>query len=441
MTKLNLIALFIFLSLFNYAQSTVYELHFKISPLKNKPIFFGYHFGENQYVTDTIFLNSQSEATLKKEKLPKGIYFIALPNMKYVSFILNQPKKYNFTSDTLRLLRNFKSLNDKENDIFILYQIKLNDIKTELRLLEKKLIENKDSEEVINQKIIATNNEWNSYLDKLILDNEGLFATKIIKLLRTKDFTFDANIYFKDVDFSDENLLFTPVFSTVIDNYFMNLPSLTINNIDSLYKAIDFILMNALKNTTVYEELSKYLISQFDLTGDYPNPDAFRYISEKYFLTDLIPWVTEGFKAKLSRYIQKLKSVTINESFPELKLNNINDQIITIPEKNNKPSIIIFWDPSCEHCISYLKSLKQILVSYEQKVNVYCILTGNKPDEWRKVIQEEAFPWVHVYDKKLFNDFVEELFLFNTPQIFVLNKEQRIVAKDIMADKIIQWIK
>lgn len=39
--------------------------------------------------------------------------------------------------------------------------------------------------------------------------------------------------------------------------------------------------------------------------------------------------------------------------------------------------------------------------------------------------------------KKLLNDFIEELFLYNTPQVFVLDKDKRIVAKDIMPEAVL----
>ncbi len=420
-----------------FAQKNFYEIQFKISPIKNKPIYFGYHFGNNQYVTDTIYLNNLSEGLLKKENLPRGIYFIALSNMKMVNFIIDKPGQYRLSTDTLKLLRNLTIDNNLENEVFISYQIKLNDYKNKIRNIEARIANSSDSTDILNQQIEEKKSEWKQYVQSLITHYPNLFATKIIQSLQSNEFTFDVKTYFNNIDFADESLLFTPVFSTVIDNFFSSLPGLTIKNIDSLYQAIDYILMSSLKNPTVYEELAKYMISQFDLTGDYPNTDAFYYISDKYFLTDLIPWVNDGFKVRLSRYIQKLKTVTIGQTFPDLTLNTLNNQVKTIPEKNNKYSVIIFWNPECDHCIEYLRKLKNVLNTNQNKIDVYCILTATNVDEWKKVIQKEAFPWVHLYDKKLLNDFVEELFLYNTPQVFVIDKDKRIVAKDIMPEAIL----
>jgi len=439
MKKLLLLT-FIF---YNYllAQNKFYEFNFKINNLKNSHIFFGYHFGDNKYVTDTIYLNSKGEGFLKKETLPQGIYFIALPNMKYTNFLVLEKQLYKISTDTSNLLRNLVVENNKENEIFIDYQIKLNNYKQVISKIKKQIKQYPDSEKFLLQNISQEEKLWENYVSNIISNYPNFFSTKIIKSLKSKDFTFDAEKYFEHIDFYDERLLFSPVFSTVIDNFFTSIPGLTINNIDSLYKAIDYILMTSIKNTSIYEELSKYLISQFDLSGNYPNPDAFWYLADKYFLTDLIPWVNDAFKAKLSKYNKHLKKIIISEKFPGLTLYNDKDQIVKFPNNNNLHTIIVFWDPECEHCLNYLRQLKKIMQTYKDKIEIYAVLTGTNTNLWKKVIHEEAFTWYNLYDRKLLNDFVEELFLHNTPQIFLLDQNKKIIAKDLLPEEIINWIK
>jgi len=421
-------------------QNKTYDFYFKIKPLQNTPIYFGYHYGENQFVTDTIYLNSNSEGSLKKTNLPHGLYFFAIKSMKYVTFIVSNNKQYKIYTDTTSLLRNLKIENDKENEIFITYQIKLNDYKNTIKQLTKELKTSQDSQKIEKQ-IEAEKAKWKEFQNKIITDNEGTLSAKIIKGLQTKNFTFDASKFFDNIDFGDERMLFTPVFSNAINNFFSNMPGLTIKNIDSLYKALDYIMINSLKNTSVYEEIAKYLISQFDLTGDYPCPEAFWYLSDKYFLTDLIPFVNDNFKTKLSKYNKKLKSVIISSNFPELSLYNEYDEIVKIPTKTNLLTIIIFWEPGCGHCLDYLRKFKQVISPYNNKVKIYTVLTGYSKDLWKKVIHDEGFNWENLYDKKLLNDFVEELFLYGTPQVFILDKDQKIIAKDLLPEQIIEWIK
>ncbi len=433
--------LLVLLPIYLFSQTNNCEIKIKINLLKNSPIYFGYHYGENQYVIDTLYLNANGETVLnKKEQYPQGIYFIALPSMKYVSFILPSEQNFSISTDTTSLLRNL-SINNKENEIFKEFQIKLNDYKQTIASYRKKALQYKDSLDYYVQKTQQIKEQFQKYQIETANNHKELLAAKIIKALILKDFTFKAETFFEYVDFSDERLLFTPVFSTVIDEFFYNLPGLTTKNIDSLHHAIDYIMMQSLKNTSVYEEISKYLISQFDLSGNYSNPDAFLYMAEKYFLTDLIPWVNDGFKSKLKRYIQNLRKVTINETFPSLTLYTSEDKAITFPDNSKKKTIILFWDPECNHCVEYLFKLKEAIEPYEKKLVVYTILTGKNIEKWKNTTTQLYTKWIHLYDKKLLNDFIEELFLYNTPQLFLLDENQKIIAKDLTPLQLIEWLK
>jgi thiol-disulfide isomerase/thioredoxin len=102
----------------------------------------------------------------------------------------------------------------------------------------------------------------------------------------------------------------------------------------------------------------------------------------------------------------------------------------------------VFWNPECEHCVQYLAELKSIYQTYNrQQFEVIAILTSDKPELWKKTIHENDFIWKNYYDKKLLNDFIEDLFLYSTPQLFLLDKDKKIVAKDISTDELDTWLK
>jgi thiol-disulfide isomerase/thioredoxin len=430
-------------SLFLFGQTKGYEIKVKITPLKNQPVYLGYHYGDNQYVIDTLMLNVKGEGIFKKNKsLPQGMYLIVLSNMKYFNFILSKNQQLSIQTDTTDLVQHLTIENDAENKLFADYQRFLSNTNETIAAFKQKIKLHPDSEIIYRKEINRQKAALRQQQNNLIGQNPEFLFIKIIKAIQQTDFTFDAEKFFANVDFTDERLLFTPVFSNKLDEFFTSIPTLTTENVDSLDKALDYILMQSMKNPSVYEEISKYLIGQFDLSGNYPNTDAFWHLADKYFLNDLTPWVNEAFKAKLSKYNQRIHNVIMNQPFPALSLCNETDKSVKVPESDAKYTLIVFWNPECEHCVQYLAELKSIYQTYNrQQFEVIAILTSDKPELWKKTIHENDFIWKNYYDKKLLNDFIEDLFLYSTPQLFLLDKDKKIVAKDISTDELDTWLK
>lgn len=433
--SLSILGILLFVNFLSFGQLG-YEIKVKLKPLKNEPVYLGYHYGENQYVIDTAFLNNNSEAIFRKNhRLPEGMYLIVLPNMKYFNIIISKNQKFSIENDTTNLYLNLKIKNDEENKLFADYQRQLYLNKLKFRNLQERIMQHPDSEEFYNKiieqnksNLLAKKNEW-------IEKHPDWLFTKILKALLPVGFTFDAQKYFKNVDFTDEHLLFSPVFTYKLDDFFTSLPSLTINNIDSLYQAIDYILTQSMQNSSVYEEIIKYLLNQFDISGNYPNIDAFWYIANKYCLNELCPWINDNFKAKLAKYNNKIHKVCINETFPEIYLYDENDKKEKITETKSHFLLIVFWNPECEHCINYLNKLKKIYQSYNRnQFEVVGVLTGFNAELWKQEIKN--YPWKNYYDPKLLNDFIEDLFLTNTPQTFLINKDKKIIAKDVLTEEL-----
>src|SRR4051812_13410609 len=80
--------------------ATGYEIKIQVKGLKDTVIYFGNHFGDKQFVSDTLKVNSEGWATAKgNEEQPGGIYLIVLPNKTYFEILLNKGDQH-FTVQT-----------------------------------------------------------------------------------------------------------------------------------------------------------------------------------------------------------------------------------------------------------------------------------------------------------------------------------------------------
>ena len=92
MRKFLLVTALLFLSAYIYSQEgKAYEIGVTISDISDSTIFLAYHFGDRQYITDTVKLDGNGHGVFAgKEKLPEGIYMIVLPGRKYFEFLMTE---------------------------------------------------------------------------------------------------------------------------------------------------------------------------------------------------------------------------------------------------------------------------------------------------------------------------------------------------------------
>src|SRR6185503_3690432 len=79
-----------------------YQIKVKINNLKNDTLFLAYHFGDKQYMKDTITLDDKGMGVFSgKETLPGGFYLIVYPKRSYFEFIVTDAEQnFSIENDT-----------------------------------------------------------------------------------------------------------------------------------------------------------------------------------------------------------------------------------------------------------------------------------------------------------------------------------------------------
>ncbi|MCX7955195.1 MAG: thioredoxin family protein [Bacteroidales bacterium] len=423
-----LIPCFVLFYLKTFAQFNNYNFTLTLPKYTNIPIYFGYHYFGEQFIIDTLYLNEHNKVVKKVDSLHEGMYFVVLGENKYFNFILGKNTTINVFVDTSDILNSLKFENDLENYLFTEYQKclkKMANVKE-----EKKKAYEQDSIRKYLYKIeerIFTELDKNSFLHKLVS-----------AINKDKYFTLNAKEYFSNIDFTDEKMLYSNYYPVVLKNYFSEVSFININNIDSLYGVIDYILFTSIKNPLIYKEIFKYLLKNFDVAGEFSCNELFNYLSEHYILKGLAPWYNNNFKIRLKDYIKSMSKVLVKNKFEQYTFYDVFDNEIIIPDNVEKYKLIIFWEPHCPYCEKYIKELKQVK---NTSLLVYMVGIVKNKQEWLKVIKEYQIEnFINLYDKKGFNDFVEDLFLYQTPQSFLLDKSNTIIAKNIKINELEKYI-
>ena len=61
-------------------------------------------------------------------------------------------------------------------------------------------------------------------------------------------------------------------------------------------------------------------------------------------------------------------------------------------------------------------------------IKVYAACTGTDAKEWKKYIKEHKLDWINVYDPSGQNEFRMTYDVYNTPKLFILDENKRILV-------------
>ncbi len=446
----SLLVLAFVLFLFRTPLVAQYRIEIQISPLSETNIYLGYHYGNEQFVIDTCHFDKNGKGILSgKKSLPEGVYMIVLPNMTYFDILIAGGQTFSVKNDTLDLVNKLEIKGNEQNGIYVKYQIFTSGKRREISLLMNRSRQRPDSADFYSARIEKLQQDLMNERERIIKSYPSTFFAHLLKAMSDpeipaefemnndqsnvqKRIDFLSHHYFDNYDFTDERLLYSPVLYKKVTTFF---GEMVVSEPDSVNAAIDHILLKSMQNIQVYKYLSDLMMSLFDLSGDLSNDEAFVYLARNYYLNDLTPWANQLFLSKLKDHVKELEPTLIGSLAPELKLMTREKKIISLTDLTSCNTIVVFWNPECEHCAEYISDLKKLKMNYKEDfLQVYAVLAGDKPELWNSFVQNNQLNWINVYDPTQKNEFVQTYKLYMTPRVFLLDKTKHIIKKDVSVD-------
>jgi thiol-disulfide isomerase/thioredoxin len=441
-------------------KATGHEIKIRIIGLKDTICYLGNHFGDKQYITDTVRVDKDGWAVFKgKDSLPGGIYLVIMPNKTYFEILVNE-QKFTIETDTVDFVSNYKVTGSLENKLFNEHQ-KFIVAKSKESLDIKNRMEfnkdNKDSAKVWHEKIAAIDKEVKAYRIKLMNDYPQTFIAKIFKTMsepEVPEMPKDANgnitdstfayRYFKshywdNVDFSDERLLRTPILQNKIKTY---TTQLTPQIPDSIIVSLDTIIEKSKANKEVFKYCVATLTNYYENSKIMGFDKIFVHLSEKYYLSDLAYWADSTLKAKIHERVEKIKPNILFTPAHDLAMPDSAFVMHTLYGIKTKYTVLAFWDPTCGHCKIEIPKLLHYYDSLKTKksIEVFAVGIESDMDVWKKYIRENKLDWINVsdlYNQTGFRNFYD---IYSTPVIYLLDDRKRIIAKRLDADKLSEFI-
>lgn len=442
-----------------------HRVQVNIRSFANKFVYLGYHFGNSKPIADSVKLDKNGVGVFQgKEKLKPGIYLLGYPDKKqYIELLIEKNQQFSVSADTADVIKTMKLANTPEGTVFQTYQ-KFMEVKAKevMALDAQARTADAKTQAEIRDKRKNVNEEVTAYRNNLKKKYPGSLISAVFNALKeptvpeaskhpggrydsTYAWYYYKSHYWDDVSFADERLLRTPVFEPRFDTYFRNiiypLP-------DSIKAEADKILMMAMKNREMFKFILSKLIDRY-INPEYMGQDAvFVHLFEKYIAPGMADWLNEKQKKFVFDRAYSLMANLVGEKAAPLDLVDTAGNPVPLYNINAKYTVICFWDATCGHCKEVVPKVDSIFKAKwkAQGVVLYGVMTDGGKESWVRYIKDNNLSdWIHAYQPEEMKqadyaagraNFRQLYDIVSTPKLFLLDKEKRILAKQLTFDQL-----
>jgi len=139
---------------------------------------------------------------------------------------------------------------------------------------------------------------------------------------------------------------------------------------------------------------------------------------------------------------EALKPLLLGETAPDLQLENVEREKVVLHDIEASYLILYFWDSECPHCLRAAPALKSTWEELrDEGVKIIAINTEQNRQNWKKAIEEYPEQWIHLHDTDNKARILDTYQIFAIPQVYILDKDKRILAKDIGVEHIASFVR
>jgi len=401
-------------------------------------------FDDKNYIPkDTISLKKGTALVKNTKSVFGGIYFLYFPSSKQkISFIAENKDTINIVIDGKDYINN-TTINGVNNKLFIQYQ-----------QLEKSLsyIDSNYSNELASGKKFGQVQKAAYF--KVKTDSLTSFRSIALKKMKVSDVLYihfdalnklDASVpnkknfearksFINQFDLNTPRLFFTPNMKSILMEYFSYYPLLA----DSMIKGVDTIMSKVMCTNKAYSFVFDYVAKLMKNREIQNNTEGYTYFIKKYVKEGKCAFLEPKQKDQLLQELaqlqtQKLKDTCVNIVMPDTA--DVKRDLHQFA-KNYNYTVVIFFDPNCDHCKTEVPKMDSTINALEQQLLVkigkfaICNAPGSSKNDWVDFINK--YHLVNNYTHVLLgNDLpIRKAYdAFTNPLFYLIDRDAILLAK------------
>jgi thiol-disulfide isomerase/thioredoxin len=445
------------------APAAGYKIDLTIKPYQNQWVYLAYYYGGIKGLGDSIYLDANSRGALTGNKpMQQGVYIMASP-AKTILFemLIPEDQVFSISMDTLNPDASLKFEGSEENRLFTDYTKYISPRAMAIEGARRQLDSTKDAatKAKLTKDIEQYGNEINGFrLDVIKKYPESMLALLFktmqevpypanLQQAKTRadslaQYRFGKDHYWDNFDFMDGRLVRTPIFENKLKAYINNW---VVPDSDSIIFEQNWMMALGRNDP----EMSRYLISYFIDNYMYPKimgqDKVFLHTYERYVANNnpTTAWLNEKQRKAITERAYMVMANQLGSPAYDMALVDTAGKIRKLYDLKADYVVVAFWDPHCGKCREELPKIDSLYKTAWKKSNiqVYAVMVNEESvADWPPFIRNTGKGWVHVHQTKEMREAEEKAQQANfrqlydmrsTPTLFLLDKDKRIVAKNL----------
>src|SRR5258706_3241110 len=243
------------------------------------------------------------------------------------------------------------------------------------------------------------------------------------------------NAFWNNYDFNDVRLLRTPVYHNKLTKY---LNTMFYQHGDSLMDGVKFILGKTDKgNKEVFNFTVNYLMLTYEKPKVLGGDKIFCYTGDNYFTREKAYWADSVTVIRARMMSDLMRPSLVGATAQDLNCKNEQGEYVNLYSIKKPIKVLYLYNPDCEHCQKETPKLKVLYDKWKTKgLEVYALNVERDYDKWHNFIKNLQLDWVNVIDPQFESGYLKKYFYTDTPADFVLDANNKIIAKQLMPDNL-----
>ncbi len=427
-----------------------YDISFAIKGMTADTAFLCYHLDGKTYVADTALVNNEKVRFQSDEPVENGMYFLYTKSGIYYEFLLKD-KVFKVTADKNNIMETVKVSGSKEVALFIDLQRHMASVQSESKKLQESLKNNPgDSLEVI-EKLKALDQQNQEKNQQYINDHKGTFFAQIVTLMtRPSNIEVSSDLseseqrmqrylaykkkYWEGVDFTEPGIIRTPLYLPRLQEYFEKvIPT----HPDSLSVALDDFLAMEM-DSGVFQYSLVTLINMYANSKIMGMDAVYVHLVDNYYAKGKAPWTDDTTLNRMMQTSNRLRTILIGKQAPDFSIPDLAGKLVSPYTLKDDYVILFIYDSGCGHCKKAAPKMVTAFNNLKEKLSVD-LLTVNLSDndqEWREFVEKYGLNGTNLADLSGTSNVGYYYYVTSTPQIYLLDKDRKIIAKKLGAEQI-----
>lgn len=435
-----------------------YNIKIKLNGYAKDTLFIAYHFGDKQYIKDTLIRQPDGIFVFKgAEKLECGVYLVVMrPNNNYFQVLVSDnEQRFALEAHQDNPTESIKFTGAPDNKLFYEYLNYLSEKRPLADTLRAQVDRTTDEakKKILQDKLDKLNTDVEKYQAEMVTKHAGTLTAAIIKAnlpfvtpefdgateeeKQIKKWRYTRDHYFDNLDVTDPCMLRTPFLFQRIE-YFIQ--KLHVQHPDSISIAVDEVLEKLRPSPETFKFYLIHFLNYYARSNIVGMDAVYVHMVDKYYAKGQAPWTEEEQLKKIIDNANTLKPILIGKIAPDIKLQKRDGTPFSLHEVDSEYTILYFWRHDCGHCKKSTPIMKEFYEKFKDKgvkiVAVCAKFTDEVPKCWEYVDELKLDNWIQAVDPYHRSRFSTIYDLKSTPQIFVLDRKKEILSKKIGAEQL-----